>query len=620
MSGICGIVSFGAAPPPDAATVRGMTAALERRGPDGTTHWIGDGVALAHTRLVTTPEARAETQPLVHAPSGCVITADLRLDNRRDLSERLSIDLGARTVGDAELVLAAWLRWGEACPEHLLGDFAFALWDPRKRLLFAARDQMGMKQFIYGCTGPSRLIFASSPSAVRLVAPEAFPLNEARVADYLEDMEAIDRTSTFFRGILRLPPAHRLVFDEKGLRVSRYWQLKMPPERIGSARDHEDAFLDAFTEAVRARLRGAGPVGSMMSGGMDSSAVVATASRLLADTGAGPLRTYSVVSPDPEGCKETQAVDAMMDVPGIHATRIRRDGPPDSLQHRLDALARSEEPFDSTMSLLRAIYRAARDDGVRVVLDGAAGDIVFSEGDVHARLLARGRWRDVLRDAAGARQFWNGHGPRPARALAAAAWRLALPERVRLMRRGILSTLSPVDYSGPPMVSDDLARRVHLQARRRAFFAPGQDGPRVPERVAAVLIPGLTVGRERYDRVAAEYGIEPRDPFMDLRVIRACLQTPPEFMQAQGWPKYLLRQAMREKLPDAVRWRRDKSHLGWQLTDAVLARHPGLGVQEIDDLRAFGVHERALAADARRLPPWDENWKRLVYLAAWNGN
>ena len=621
MSGICGIVCSRRSAPPDGEALRKLTSMLEQRGPDGTRHWTEGNAALGHTLLASTPEARVECLPLVHSGTGCVITADIRLDNREELAALLSVDLTARVVGDGELVLLAYLKWGEGCPEHLLGDFAFAIWDPRDRKLFAARDQMGVKQLIYGVTDGSRLIFASRPKAVRSIAPDAFPLNEGRIADFLEDMEGIDRTSTFFRGIFRLPPAHRLVFDANGLRISRYWDMEMPPELTGlSDAEYEEAFLEVFTDAVRARLRSDGPVGAMMSGGMDSGSVVAIASDLLAQAGGGPLPTYSVVNPNDKDCKETRAVDAMMAVPGIKPTRIPCDGPEDMLQLLFEAMRNSEEPFDSTMTLLRAVYATAQADGLRVVLDGVAGDVVFSEGDVHARLLAQGRWRDILEDAAGSRKFWGGFGPHPAWALATAAWRVALPEQVRMARHKVKRALRPPAPNRLGMVSDDLARRVDIEARRRRFYSRSRSAPSAP-RLGAVLGTSLIVGRERYDRVASEFGIEPRDPFMDLRVIRTCLQMPPQVMQAKGWPKYLLRRAMESRLPAAVCWRQDKSHLGWQMTTSVLKRQATLDAGELKLLRKLGVADEALsslqAAPEENLAP-KVNTIILTFLATWD--
>ena len=148
MSGICGIVSLDGSTP-DPAEIQAIAASLERRGPDGTHCWNGGPIALGHTLLATTPEALTEVLPLTDPQTGCTITADVRLDNREELIASLGMASETRTIGDGELILRAYLHWGEACPEQLLGDFAFAIWDPRSNQLFCARDHMGMRPLIY---------------------------------------------------------------------------------------------------------------------------------------------------------------------------------------------------------------------------------------------------------------------------------------------------------------------------------------------------------------------------------------------------------------------------------------------------------------------------------------
>ena len=165
MSGICGILRLDGASP---TGIEAMTGAMQQRGPDGTRHHADGPCQLGHTLLATTPEAAFETLPLTHPQTGCTITSDLRLNNRDSLREVLG--LPAR-IGDAEIALNAWLRWGEECPRHLDGEFAFAIWDPRAQRLFCARDHMGIRQLIY-CHVPGKTFaFASAPSVVQL-APD----------------------------------------------------------------------------------------------------------------------------------------------------------------------------------------------------------------------------------------------------------------------------------------------------------------------------------------------------------------------------------------------------------------------------------------------------------------
>ena len=410
MSGICGILSLDGSTP-DPADIQAIAASLERRGPDGTHVWNSGPIALGHTLLATTPEALTEVLPLTDPQSGCTITADVRLDNREELIAALGMGHETRTIGDGELILRAYLHWGEPCPEHLLGDFAFAIWDPRSNQLFCSRDHMGMRQLTYH-HGPGQVfVFATEPNAVLAYAGVPKRINEGRIADFLDNLEGIDFTSTFFEGIFRLPPAHSLSVCAKGLSLRCYWELRPEPElKLESDEAYAMAFLEVFTEAVRCRLRSVAPVGSMLSGGMDSGSVVAVASALLAADGQSPLPTFSAVGPDQEKCIETSAIYAAAAMPGLKSYRVNHADLEPYAEDLLSLTKRSDEPFDGHMALPRAVYLAARRAGINVVLDGVAGDIVLASDSHVARLLKRGRLIRAIQEARGERQFWGDCG------------------------------------------------------------------------------------------------------------------------------------------------------------------------------------------------------------------
>ena len=202
MSAIVGML-FADGRPVDPGDLERMTAPLAHRGPDGKGTWLGGRVGLGHLLLTTTPESQNERLPLER--DGLTITADARLDNRDELLRALDISPAAP---DGELILAAYGRWGEACPARLLGDFAFAVWDTRRRILFAARDHFGVKPLYYFCS-PGVFAFASELKALLPVPFVPRRLDEERVADYLLSLGE-DTESTFYRDIRRLPPAHTI--------------------------------------------------------------------------------------------------------------------------------------------------------------------------------------------------------------------------------------------------------------------------------------------------------------------------------------------------------------------------------------------------------------------------
>jgi asparagine synthase (glutamine-hydrolysing) len=578
MSGIFGIFNQDGAPVP-AGDLNAMASLLTRRGPDGTGIWNEASVGLGHTLLATTPELVFERQPWRHIGSGCTITADVRLDNRPELLSALGLTDRAGVTGDAELIVAAYLAWGERCLDRLLGDFAFAIWDPSQHRLFCARDQFGMRPLYYHHSPGRFLVFASEPRAMLALPQVPYRINEGRIADFLvSQLEGIDKTSTFFEEVFRLPPAHALSVTPEGVCEWRYWALEPGPElRLATDQDYAEAFLEVFTEAVRCRLRSAGPVGSMLSGGMDSGSVTAIARGILAETGLGPLPTFSAVGPDPEACIETRTIHAALTMDGLEPHLVSF-ADLDPLMPELEVLTWDlDEPFDSRMTLIRAIYLAAHARGLKVLLDGVGGDTVLSEGRHIARLLRTGHWWTAWREAAGQGLFW-GNEYSVWRSLGRSARTAFTPTSLRhWVREHPLREHWRLDENlRRSLIHPDFAERVDLSGRLRILDAQGDHtgllASHAHERAAAIEHPYLTVGRERYDRVAAAVAVEPRDPFLDRRVVAFCLSIPAGQKLHQGWPKAVLRRAMAGRLPDAVRWRRGKQHLGWDFTHALMAR------------------------------------------------
>lgn len=559
----------------DRESLQRMAMPLAARGPEGTRIWQSGEVGLGHTLLATTPELITEAQPWRHPESGCAITADVRLDNRAELLARLGLARRDGTIGDAELIVHAWLAWGEAFLERLLGDFAFALFDPRQRLLMLARDHTGMRPLYYSHYTGGPLVFASEARSVLASGLVPKRLNEGRIADFLVgQLEGYDKVSSFYEGIQRLAPAHRMRVGCTRATVERYWRPAPQPElKLADDRAYADAFLEVFTEAVRCRLRSPDPVGAMLSGGMDSGAVVAVARRLLSESGQLPLTTFSAVGPDPAACIETRTIGiaaamGSIDPQFIDYTRL---GP---LMPELESTGWNlQEPFDNHMTLLRAVWISAHRRNIKVVLHGAAGDVVFAHGSYPARLMRAGHWLRGVREVWGEARFHAEHRPdylSVSRALLAGL----VPDQMRSCQRAWRTWLRQsrsVSLLKDSLISPEFARRIDLEGRLRHLesHALGVLSEPYPVECASYVDhPYAVVGHERYDRVASDLAIESRDPFMDRRVIDFCLGLPGEQRLAGGWPKVLLRRAMAGRLPDEVRWRRGKQHLGFAFTRA----------------------------------------------------
>jgi asparagine synthase (glutamine-hydrolysing) len=568
MSGICGLFNPDKKPVTD-AELRSMTAMLERRGPERTGRWRDGPVGLGHTLLATTPELQFELQPFVHPETGCVITADVRLDNREELLRALGFTKILEYTGDAELILEAYLKWGTQCPVRLLGDFAFAIWDPRTRILFCARDHLGLRPFYYHHSAGRRFLFASDARAILVVPQVPYRIHDGRVADYLvSELEWIDYTSTFYEGIYRLPPGHRLIASQGGLDIAEYWRPVPDPEPGPmSDQDWADGLLEVLTRAVDARLRApAGTVASMLSGGMDSGSVVAIGKDILDRRGGGPLPTISAINWGDPDCAESLAVKAAITLPGISPAMVCLDHVADSPAQLLTDI---EEPFDGQMMILKGIYLAAHEHDQRVVLDGGGGDVLLSPGTYIPRLIRAGHIRLAVRESVAESLFWSMASPLPG--LFRYAGSAILPALVKRTLREPKNRLRTRRIVKASLISRELAAAINIEDRFERMgqtFSAGRNDDYATERSNAIR-PNVTAGRERYARIAASMATEARDPFLDRRVVDYCSRLPGRFRLKDGWPKMILRDLMADRMPDEVRWCRGKPHLGWQFNAAV---------------------------------------------------
>lgn len=557
MSAVAGILHRDGRPA-DAADVTRMVDVLAHRGPDGAAVWHEGPVGLGHRMLHTTPESLHETLPLVRREARLAITSDARLDNREELIRAFGLqDRPAGEIPDSELILAAYEKWGEACPEHLLGDFAFAVWDSRRQQLFCARSPFGLRAFFYTATDQ---LFAFATEIKGLLCLEAVPrrLDETRVVDYLLS-EFDDLEITFYRDVRRLPPAHALTVSHSGFRLRCYWRLDPSREvRLRSDREYAEALGALFSDAVRCRTRSAFPVGSMLSGGLDSSAVACVAHDLIASEGHGTLHTFSAVFPTLAECDETRFMQAVLSqrVMESHPIQAEKLSPLEDLSRVL--WHADEAVFAFTGNIPWAVYRAASEQSVRVVLDGFDGDTTISHGDAALREYAlSGRWLMLLQES-----LRYSHLRREP----------VFTELARVVRdcggetlTGLLARKS--GHSGgcqlnsplPPLNSDFITGFA-VGERLEKFVVPRAVRP-ATQRLEhfARLSRGVHVYLAEFnDRSAAAFGVEPRSPFWDRRLVEFCLALPPEQKMQGGWDRIILRRAMQGILPPEVQWRRGK--------------------------------------------------------------
>lgn len=574
MSGIAGFIELDGAVA-DAVRIQAMLDSMRRRGPDRQHAWTGGNAALGQALLATTPEALAERQPWVHPQSHCVVISDSRLDNRPQLLHALGIDGAADDIGDGALLHAAWQRWGRACADHLRGDFVFAIWDPQRRHLFCARDPMGVRPLYLHHAAGKRLVFASSADAVLAHGGIDRSLDEGRIADFLIlETEGVDATCTFYQQVQRVPPAHVLEYESGHMRLHKYWHpLQDQPHGLPTTDDDWiDAQREQLDRAVRLRLRSQHPVGSMLSGGLDSSSVVALAGQHHRQTGAPPFPAFSAINSQDPDCAETAAIHAVLAATHSvgHLVDLKDLGAVSPML--LDWWRDLAEPFDGTMVIVAAVFQAAAGVGLRSLMDGVPADNFYTTAGYDHALVRRGRFLAAWQ----VKREYLATYDSPRLAALRALLRLPgglLPPRLNAARQGRVHDRDVASLIRDSLIDPAFAQRIGLGQRYRRYRANmdahGQTS--ADGRVQSSLgVAYITAGIERYNRVASHFGVEPRPPFADRDLIAFQARVPWHLRLRHGQRKWILRKAMEGLLPPDVAWRPGKEHLGGQFSRALL--------------------------------------------------
>ncbi|MBZ9870198.1 lasso peptide isopeptide bond-forming cyclase [Mesorhizobium sp. BR1-1-9] len=590
MSGVAGILHGHEAPEP-AAEIQRMLARMRHRARDGSSWWTDKAVALGHAWLNTTDEAGPG--PLTMAGGKLAVTADCRLDNRDELMARLGVR--DASAADAVLLMRAYLRWGEACPVHLQGDFAFAIWDAERQVLFCARDHFGVKPFYYHADG-QRFFFASEIGPILGVTGAGARLSEHQISGFLAGLPD-DPQATPYTDIFRLPARHSLTVTGQRVTLQRYWQIE-PSSRPMRA-DAAEEFAHLFSQSVRNRMRGSAAVGAMLSGGLDSSSIACVAGRQNLSEGKPRLPTFSLVFERGSAMDETPFIDAVLEQERVDGTLI-----PVGNYAPFAEFERVLEEQEGTflapgLTLTRTVYRTAGANGVKVLLDGHGGDEVVSQGHGHLHELANaGRWLELWREIRSASntygdgmlgmyfQFLTIYGP---------AWRVArLRHRAnRLLQRLRKPAQASQGGSWRDLINADLAGRTELIERvHRAGYKPPDVSASEALTHRWILSNGYVPHAfEVLDKAAANFGVEPRYPFWDKPLVEFCLGLPGKEKLSRGFGRYVLRRAMQGVLPAAVQWRRDKIDFTGNLVNGMLRNHRDL-------------LEQVLGPDAGRIEPY----------------
>jgi asparagine synthase (glutamine-hydrolysing) len=513
-------------------------------------------VTLVHVPLPTTPEAAMERQPIRHVRHDWWLVTDARIDNGDELRRQLHGRVAHPLLTDADLVMAAFERWGKDLARHLVGDFAFAIWDGETRTLVAVRDHFGLRP-VYWASSDDRIVVASTlRTTLEMAELPGEPDRDflAAEAGYAGDMAASP-----WRGIHRLLPATSLHIEagDREPTLHRYWDPTSITYERRSRADVVDGLRERFDEAVRSRLRACSNVGVLLSGGFDSTTILSAASQQR------PVRAYSV-SFRGFSCDESRLVDAAakrVSAPlrSLDASEVA------PFDHSGFCRCTWELPLTPDAAWLVPLGNVAAGDGCRVVLTGQGGDAALYGWRTMASYdeILRRRY---IRGARGFRAA--GYGTKAPRLLVAGAldaWAARRPQTRASAgwRRFRTERSCPSPAARAPSVSDPWvvtrAARADLYTARHLWSS------------------------EIWDRHATLVGTEQRHPFYDLRLVEFCLSLGEADLLSDGTPRGLHRAAFGDLLPPEVFRREDKAEFS----------EPWVAISR-DTLRDLGVQDPGL--------------------------
>jgi asparagine synthase (glutamine-hydrolysing) len=561
----------------DPSVLERMVAAQAHRGPDGEGYVLldargrerpvavrgrlseqpgtrsrGYSIGLGHRRLAIVDLSALGHQPMATSDGHCWVTYNGEIYNHIELREELKAKGHAlRSASDTEVLLAAYREWGETCVTRFNGMFAFAIWDGDRRRLFCARDRLGVKPFYYSWNG-AHFAFASEIKGLLPSLQQVLP-NRRAVFDYLDGAYLDYSDGTFFEGIHQLPPAHTLTVDT-AVRVQRYWDLPSGGHGVLSMLEASERFRDLFHDAIRLRLRSDVPIGTCLSGGLDSSSIVCVANELMFVEHAVPRELIGAKQKVFSSCFEDPAYDERRFIRPV-LTRTGAEpyytfpDPKELAESVSELIWQQDEPFGSTSIFAQwNVMRLAAQRGVKVLLDGQGADELLAGyhgffGTYFADLLAQRRWLRLLTELAAYRRR---HGPLPSYVVANLA-RAFLPSAfVRLVRSRITGS---VDWIAPdfrrqwgPIPPSPPAFETHFENMQHGLVARN----------------GLRALLHYEDRNSMAFGIETRLPFLDYRLVEFLYGLDTDLKIRNGWTKAILRTAMEGILPEQVQWRTDK--------------------------------------------------------------
>jgi asparagine synthase (glutamine-hydrolysing) len=537
---MCGIAGL-AGTPADAAVLERMAAAITHRGPDDGGLLVDDQAGFGFRRLSIIDVAGGH-QPIFNEDESAAIVLNGEIYNHHDLRAGL-VDRGHRfrTHSDVETVLHLWEEKRERCLEDLRGMFALAIWDRRDRSLFMARDRVGKKPLYYARLADGGIVFGSEIKAI-LQHPGVRREPDLSAIDHFLTLQYVPSPMTAFRGIERIPPAHWLRWRAGQVELGRYWRLEYEDKFHEPEQDLKEELLRLLREAVAIRLESEVPLGAFLSGGIDSSAVVAFA----AQASSRPLKTFCIGF-EPSQFDESKYARMVADKFGTdHHELIVKAGAPELID---DIVWHYDQPFgDSSAVPSFHVARITRPH-VTVVLNGDGGDESFAGYDRYKISRFASYFRLPM------------------------AARLGIQTMARPAARFLGRGRRIADVGIRDQFDAYYATLVHVHPSRKAALYTEDFRSRIGEQIsptlaqmratphAALLDSMLDTDVNHYlpddllvkmDVATMAYSLEARSPLLDHKVMEFMARVPASLKLRGGQSKYLLKSALRGILPDAI--------------------------------------------------------------------
>lgn len=529
MCGITGWVDFEQVISHQADLLQAMTERLSARGPDAQGTWVSKHVMFGHRRLIVIdPEGGSQPMMKQIGKKRYVITYNGEIYNFQEVRSKL-IALGYQfeTRSDTEVILAAYAAWKEDCPKYLNGIFAFAIWDDAEQKLFLARDRVGVKPLFYAVKG-STFLFASELKALLAHPKVPATLNEEGLAEVLVMGPARTPGCGVFQDVYECRPGTWMVVGREGIQTGTYWTLV--------SKEHEDDLAetvltvrDLFQQAVRRQLVSDVPVGTMLSGGLDSSAITACVARIFQEENRDPLVTFSVDYEENDRFFQTNEFQPNADAPWVqrmveflqtqHQTVLLPIA--DLIEQLVPACWARDLPGMADIDASLLLFCREMKKQVTVVLSGECADEVFGGYP----------WfhREELVNC--------NHFP----------WSRFMEQRVHFLQETIKKRIQPIDYAQ--------TRYQEALAEVPRFEESGKEA-RMRELFYLNLTRWMPTLLDRKDRMSMAVGLEVRVPFCDHHLLEYVWNIPWEMKTYGNREKGILRAALAEMLPEEIRMRK----------------------------------------------------------------